>query len=316
MSKSSRKKSDARTRSGATGETHREAGHGLAIIGPDDRIIPDAAGSQALLETELWESLGRPQLITQHLFGVRRVKPGLNTITVELDRVEGEPGAVLIRSLLRSIMGCVDSDGILHGTPGIRIAWDPARAGLAVTLFGTDADALIIGDFDEALVTRARREVTRDRGPEFDSSLALLPRLHPAEVAELADDPTRWTGRPNLIGSRLLRRIATYGTVVTPFAIDSWPTFGCDCGASDCTGRMWAVEMFFDTQEFGAGEIDALLCHRRYGAGLRLREVHGQPGLEEYHYLSSATEHCEGTLQLRFRCWPELKEASVARWAS
>ncbi|WP_194915123.1 hypothetical protein [Catenulispora rubra] len=316
MAKSSRRKSDACARSSATGESHREAAQATAVNAPGSRVILDAIGAQARLETELWERFGRPQLETEHIFGIRRVKPGRNTITIELDRVDGEPGAVLTRTLLRRIMVCTDSDGVLYGTPGMRIAWDRARGGLAVTLLGTDADALIIGDFDEDLVARACQEAARDRGPEFDSTLATMPKLHSAEIAELADDSDRWAGRPDPLGSRLLRRAATFGTVVTPFAIDSWPTFGCPCGAPDCTGRMWAVEMFFDTHEFGAENLDRLLCHRRYGAGLRVLDIHGRPGLEEYHYLGSVTENCEGTLQLRFRCWPELKEAAARRKAA
>ncbi|MFB9457411.1 hypothetical protein [Streptomyces antimycoticus] len=102
-----------------TGETYDQA---RSQLKPGEPPIPAALADQRNFEAELFYTLLRSNRFTQYPFGIRRVSPGTDSITLE---VESEKRA---EEILNRILPASEPDGDVHGIPAVRIRRRTQRA--------------------------------------------------------------------------------------------------------------------------------------------------------------------------------------------
>ncbi|MFJ7279347.1 hypothetical protein [Kitasatospora sp. NPDC098663] len=182
---------NARTRSGLTGETYRQALEWIRAHGLTFGLVPDAdTDEQQILEAAVLRSLTRPPLdIDDSLFGLARVSPGTHTLT--LWPAGGAAGRVLSR-----LLPAITAD-TRTGIPTLRATDGPANH---LTLHADGPARVLIratqGDY------RAARALLDDLGARL---LEATP--NEGEQAawrqtrnELADEAQQWSTALRRIG--------------------------------------------------------------------------------------------------------------------
>ncbi|MDQ0904674.1 hypothetical protein QFZ22_000659 [Streptomyces canus] len=106
-----------------TNETYDQA---RSQLRPGRPPIPAPPAQQLYFEAELFhEVVDSHRDFTIYPFGIRRVRPGTDSIEVE---VESEQRA---HEILRSILPSYEPDGEVHGMPGLRI-WQRTKKGIQI----------------------------------------------------------------------------------------------------------------------------------------------------------------------------------------
>ncbi|WP_445520938.1 hypothetical protein [Streptomyces sp. NEAU-174] len=118
-----------------TGETYDQA---RSQLKPDEPPIPAALADQRNFEAELFYTLLRSHRFTQYPFGIRRVSPGTDSITLE---VESEKRA---EEILNRILPASEPDGDVQGIPAVRIR-HRTQKGIEVHQCGRQTSAWITG---------------------------------------------------------------------------------------------------------------------------------------------------------------------------
>ncbi|MFD3932631.1 hypothetical protein [Streptomyces sp. NPDC058614] len=119
-----------------TNETYDQARSQLRAGQPP---IPAPSGEQLRFEADLFHQILDSRYdFTAYPFGIRRVRPGIDTIELE---VESEKRA---HEILRTILPSYEPDGEVHGMPGLRI-WQRTKNGIEIHQSGRATSAWLTG---------------------------------------------------------------------------------------------------------------------------------------------------------------------------
>lgn len=261
----------ARYRSRCTGIGHQESlAHLQSVHGQEGQDpVPFGGRDQARLEASVFGRLGGTSDYCAHPAGVARLHPDAGHLTVELDPRLG-PDYSLARHSLQVLLPTrytgAEQEGAAEpgGITGLRVLGIDER-GLGLGLAGTDARLTLAGPsvrkWRVALAAHRADCRTDDCCPLWDA-----PELTPFEAAYLARDVAWWKKQSDVawVASGLLRRIALFHTVTTPYCVRYWQH-----------GLGWKFELRY---EHGVpvqhDELLAHLTHPRWGLALQINREH------------------------------------------
>ena len=295
-----------------TGESQRQLLHRRAGQPPYPHArIPSAVGDQALLEAwvmhrlqRAWRGLGTRPL------GVSRIRvPEYRTPTIHLDERRSVGSSVALR-WCEELLPCGGPDGETEcGVPGLRVL-RIAGCDLVVGLAGTAATLTVRAACSWREVLQLRRLEAEQAGsiPQWDLATPL--RAHEDYEMWLLTDLAS-------LGSALLRRLAIFHQLGTPYIVDGWEN-----------PDTWILEL--TTEDISACSPDlarrhdeflALLLDQHLGLPLRVDKVHcvcTQPfgyGTACYYSMVQSADPASWQLQIRFR-WIPGQRNDMKSWQS
>ncbi|WP_097914118.1 hypothetical protein [Streptomyces sp. b84] len=258
----------ARYRSRCTGIGHQQSLHHLQAS-PRQDPVPAPGRDQARLEAAVFERLGGTIDYCAHPAGVARLHPDTGHLTVELDPQLG-PDHSLPEHALQALLPTrytgpdQDGEGEPGGISGMRVL-NIDEHGLHLQLASTEARVTLAGPSAKTWRNLLAAHWTGYRSgllvPLWDTS-----ELTPFEADYLAKDHTWWDECDEFawVASGLLRRIAVFHTVTTPYCVRYWRH-----------GLGWQFELLYQHGvPVNHDELIAHLIHERWGMGLKASRDH------------------------------------------
>ncbi|MEU9796394.1 hypothetical protein AB0E27_38550 [Streptomyces sparsogenes] len=288
-----------------TNETYDQA---RSQLNPGQPPIPAPPGEQRNFEAELFYRLLYSHHFTQYPFGIRRVRPGTDSITLE---VESEQRA---EEILNRILPAQEPDGEVHGIPAVRVR-RRTQNGIEVHQCGRRTSAWLTG-----LPAYVWKRV----------EAACLDTLADIAWRPLWKGPAEWTDEEALSeqhwntgewmrhfqdgawsGSGLLRRLAVLHTVVPADAVTGYK--GLPIRGYDGMGPVrWCLDLCHRTGiRYRKEELVDALTDAEFGLPVaiarHLDRIYPQHTMENWVRLDDQAR--TGLIELRFCTfnYPELR---------